>query len=262
MAIAKRDVHAGGMIRLLLSTLFFVIAGVARSGAADIQVAAAASLTDALKEVGAAYQAATGDRPVFNLGASSTLARQIEEGAPVDVFLSADEAKMEGLAKKNLIATNTRRVLLSNSLVVVVLTDSPLKIDAPAALSSDAVRRLALGETNTVPAGIYAREFLTRVGLWEKVQARVLPCDNVRAALAAVESGNAEAGIVYKTDAGISKKVRVAYEVPAAQSPVISYPGAVIAGSKQAGAARKFLDYLAKDEAKRMFEKFGFRPAP
>lgn len=249
------------MIRLLLSALFFVIVGVARLAAADIQVAAAASLTDALKEIGAAYQAATGDRPVFNLGASSTLARQIEEGAPVDVFLSADEAKMDALAKKNLIAANTRRVLLHNSLVVVVLSDSPLKIEAPAAIASDAVKRLALGETSTVPAGIYAREFLTRTGLWEKVQARVLPSDNVRAALAAVESGNAEAGIVYKTDAGISKKVRVAYEVPAAQSPVITYPGAVTAGSKQAEAAKKFLDYLCKDEAVKVFEKFGFRAA-
>jgi molybdate transport system substrate-binding protein len=249
------------MARLLITTLLFVILGVARSGAADIQVAAAASLTDALKEIGAAYQAATGDRPVFNLGASSTLARQIEEGAPVDVFLSADEAKMDALAKKNLIVANTRRVLLSNSLVVVVLAESPLKIAAPAAIASDAVKRLALGETNTVPAGIYAREFLTRAGLWEKVQTRVLPCDNVRAALGAVESGNAEAGIVYKTDAGMSKKVRVAYEVPAAQSPVITYPGAVTAGSKQTEAAKKFLDYLSKDEAMRVFEKFGFRPA-
>jgi molybdate transport system substrate-binding protein len=97
--------------------------------------------------------------------------------------------------------------------------------------------------------------------LWEKVQGRVLPCDNARAALAAVESGNAEVGIVYKTDAGISKKVRVAYEVPGAQSPVIIYPGAVTAGSKKAEAAKKFLDYLTKDEAMKIFEKFGFRAA-
>jgi molybdate transport system substrate-binding protein len=249
------------MFRALLSTLL-VIAGSMRLGAADIQVAAAASLADALKEIGPAYQAAAGDRPVFNLGASSTLARQIEEGAPVDVFLSADEAKMNTLAAKGLIMVNTLRVLLGNSLVIVVLSDSPLKIAEPAAIANDAVKRLALGETNTVPAGIYAREFLTRAGLWEKVQGRVLPCDNVRAALAAVEAGNAEVGIVYKTDVGISKKVRVAYEVPAAQSPVITYPGAVMAGARQADAAKKFLDYLTTDEAKRVFERFGFRPTP
>lgn len=230
--------------------------------AVDIQVAAAASLTDALKEIGAAYSAATGDRPVFNLGASSTLARQIEEGAPVDLFLSADEAKMDALASKNLVALNTRRVLLKNSLVVVVVNDSALKIDSPAALTGDAIKRLALGEPQTVPAGIYAREFLTRLGLWEKVQSRVLPCDNVRAALAAVESGNAEAGIVYKTDAAISKKVRVAYEVAPAQSPVITYPGAVLSAARQPEAAKKFLDYLASDAARQVFERFGFRPAP
>jgi molybdate transport system substrate-binding protein len=229
--------------------------------AVEIQVAAAASLTDALKEIAGQYAVTTGDKPVFNLGASSTLARQIEEGAPIDVFLSADEARMDALSKKNLISANTRKVLLNNSLVVVVSSDSALKIETPAALAGDAIKRLALGEPQTVPAGIYAREFLTKVGLWEKVRLRVLPCDNVRAALAAVESGNAEVGIVYKTDAGISKKVRVAFEVPEAQSPVITYPGAVTAASRQPEAAKKFLDYLSGDKARTIFERFGFRPA-
>jgi molybdate transport system substrate-binding protein len=241
-----------------LTILLFLATGLR---AVDIQVAAAASLTDALKEIGAEYTAATGDRPVFNVGASSTLARQIEEGAPVDVFFSADEAKMDALQAKNLIVANSRRALLHNSLVVVVLKDSPLKIDAPAALATGAIKRLAIGEPQTVPAGIYAREFLTRVSLWEKVQPKALPCDNVRAALAAVESGNAEAGIVYKTDAGISKKVRIAYEVPAAQSPVITYPAAVVSGAKQPEAARKFREYLGSEAALRVFERFGFRAA-
>jgi molybdate transport system substrate-binding protein len=248
------------MKRLLALVLFLAVAPLL--SAVEIQVAAAASLTDALKEIAGTYTAATGDKPIFNLGASSMLARQIEEGAPADVFLSADEAKMDALAGKGLIAPNTRRALLHNSLVVIVATDSPLKITAPAALAGDGIKRLALGEPQTVPAGIYAREFLTRVGLWEAVQPRVLPCDNVRAALAAVESGNAEAGIVYKTDAAISKKVRVVFEVPAAQSPIISYPGAVVAATKQPEAAKKFLDYLASDAAKHVFEKFGFRTAP
>jgi molybdate transport system substrate-binding protein len=250
------------MRRLLPIAVLFLLFNATQIGAAEIQVAAAASLSDALKEIGGAYEAATGDKPIFNLGASSTLARQIEEGAPADVFLSADEAKMDALAAKSLVAPNTRRDLLANSLVVVVLKESPLKIETPAALAGEAIKHLALGETQTVPAGIYAREFLTRAGLWEKVQSRVLPCDNVRAALAVVESGNAEAGIIYKTDATISKKVRVAYEVPAVQSPVITYPGAVLKGSKQQETAKKFLDYLASDAARKVFEKFGFRPVP
>jgi molybdate transport system substrate-binding protein len=245
---------------LLILSLSLLLVCVAGLQAVDIQVAAAASLTDALKEIGSKYEALTGDRPVFNLGASSTLARQIEEGAPADVFFSADEAKMDALAKKNLVVTETRRALLHNSLVVVVLADSALKIDAPAALAGENIKRLALGETQTVPVGVYAREFLTRLGLWEKVQARVLPCDNVRAALAAVESGNAEAGIVYKTDAAISKKVRVAYEVPAAQSPVVTYPAALMKEAKQPEAAKRFLEYLGSDAGRQVFEKFGFQP--
>ena len=250
------------MKRLLLLGSGLLVLALSPLRAVDINVSAAASLTDALKEIDGAYEAATGDHVVLNLGASSTLARQIEEGAPADVFLSADEAKMNALAAKNLVAVKTRRPLLRNSLAVVVAADSALQIDAPAALAGDAVKHLALGETQTVPAGIYAREFLTRAGLWDKVQARVLPCDNVRAALAAVESGNAEAGIVYKTDAAISHKVRVAYEVPdAALSPII-YPGAVLTGAKQPEAAQKFLNYLASEAARKVFEKFGFRPAP
>jgi len=250
------------MKRLLQIAVLFLLINATQIGAVEIQVAAAASLTDALKEIGGAYEAATGDKAIFNLGASSTLARQIEEGAPADVFLSADEAKMDALAAKGLVAPNTRRDLLANCLVVVVLNESPLKIETPAALAGEAIKHLALGETQTVPAGIYAREFLTRAGLWEKVQSRVLPCDNVRAALAVVESGNAEAGVVYKTDAAISKKVRVAYEVPAGQSPVITYPGAVLNGSKHPEAGKKFLDYLVSDAARKVFAKFGFRPVP
>lgn len=249
------------MNRLLLCSALLA-AALAPLRAVDINVSAAASLTDALKEIDGAYEAATGDHVVLNLGASSTLARQIEEGAPADVFVSADEAKMNALAGKNLVVVSTRRPLLRNSLVVVVAVDSALKIDAPMALAGEAIKRLALGEPQTVPAGIYAREFLTRVGLWEKLRARVLPCDNVRAALAAVEAGNADAGIVYKTDAAISHKVRVAYEVPEAQGAPIVYPGAVLTGAKQPAAAQKFLDYLAGEPARRVFEKFGFRPAP
>jgi molybdate transport system substrate-binding protein len=224
-------------------------------------VSAAASLTDALKEIAGAFESATGDRVILNFGASSTLARQIEEGAPADVFLSADEAKMDALSERNLVMRETRKPLLQNRLVVVVARDSTLKISAPADLGNEAVKRLAIGEPRTVPAGIYAREFLTRSGQWERLQERLVPCDNVRAALAAVEAGNAHAGIVYQTDAGISQRVRVAYLVPAEATAPIIYPGAVLTGAKQPEAAKKFLDYLFTEAARKVFEKFGFRPA-
>ena len=230
----------------------------APASAADLHVFAAASLTDALKEIAAEYEKATGDKLVLNLGASSTLARQIQEGAPADLFLSADEEKMDGLEKRKLLLAGTRRSVLSNTLVVVVPADSSLKISGPADLAASSIRALALAEPQTVPAGIYAKEYLTDKGLWSKVVDRVIPTENVRAALAAVESGNADAGIVYKTDAGMSKRVKIAYEVPRAEAPKISYPFAVLAESGRKEAARKLLDYLQSPPALAVFRKYGF----
>lgn len=226
------------------------------AGAEELHVFAAASLTDALKEIAPEYEKVAGDRLVLNLGASSTLARQIQEGAPADLFLSADEEKMDGLEKRKLLLAGTRRSLLSNSLVVVVPADSNLRISGPADLA--AVRALALAEPRTVPAGIYAKEYLQRKGLWSKLTDRVIPTENVRAALAAVESGNADAGIVYKTDAGISKRVKIAYEVPAAEAPKISYPFAVLADSDRKEAARRLLGYLGSPPALAVFRRHGF----
>ena len=224
---------------------------------ATVNVFAAASLTESLKEIAASFAKQTGDKIVFNFGASSFLARQIEEGAPADIFFSADEAKMDGLEKKGLIVKETRTSRLSNSLVIVVADDSSLKITSAKDLAGPVVRRVALAEPKTVPAGIYAKEYLEKLKLWPAIQPKVVPTDNVRAALAAVESGNAEAGIVYKTDAAISKKVKVAYEVPPAEGPAISYPMAAVKESRQLESAKTFLKYLNSDEAGRVFEKFG-----
>jgi molybdate transport system substrate-binding protein len=164
---------------------------------------------------------------------------------------------MNGLEKRKLLLAGTRRSVLSNTLVVVVPVDSNLKIAGPADLASSSIRALALAEPQTVPAGIYAKEYLKKKGLWSKVIDRVVPTENVRAALAAVESGNVDAGIVYKTDAGISKKVKIAYEVPKAEAPDISYPFAVLAGSERE-AARKLLHYLESPPALAVFRKHGF----
>lgn len=226
--------------------------------AAEITVFAAASLTDSLKEIAVRYEKQSGDRIVFNLGASSTLARQIEAGAPADIFFSADEAKMDGLAKEGLIDATTRKSRLGNSLVVVVAADSTLKIDSAAALTNAAVKKIALAEPKSVPAGIYAKAWLEKLQLWPAIEPKVVPLENVRAALAAVESGNVEAGVVYKTDAGISKKVKVAYEVPIQDAPVISYPVALVKDSKQPAAAKKFLNYLDSQTAGDIFKQFGF----
>lgn len=227
-------------------------------GAVEINVSAAASLTDALQEIVQAYEATSADRIVLNLGASSLLARQIEEGAPADLFLSADEAKMDYLAKKGLLLGRTRKSVLGNTLVVVVPLDSKLKIGAAADLASPSIRALALAEPQTVPAGIYAKEYLQKTGLWRKVIDRVVPTENVRAALAAVEAGNADAGIVYQTDAEISKKVRVAYAVSEAEGPKISYPFAALAATRHPEETRRFLAYLSSPPALDVFRRYGF----
>ena len=242
--------------KLLLIAVLALFAGGA--GAAELNVAAAASLTDALQEIKTAYESSGGDTIVLNLGASSALARQIEEGAPVDLFLSADEAHMDTLEKRGRVLAGTRRSVLSNTLVVVVPADSPLRIASPADLANPRIRHLALAEPQSVPAGIYAREYLLRLNLWDRLSGRVVPTENVRGALAAVETGNADAGIVYKTDAGISKQVRIAYEVPRAEGPRISYPFAVIAGARRREAARRFLAYLESPAALAVFAKYGF----
>jgi len=226
--------------------------------AAEVTVFAAASLTDSLKEIATTYEKQSDAKIVFNFGASSTLARQIEEGAPADIFFSADEAKMDGLEQKGLILKQTRKSRLSNSLVIVVAAEQGAAIESPKDLATDKVKRLALAEPKTVPAGIYAKEYLQKQNLWSAVESKVVPTENVRAALAAVEAGNVEAGIVYKTDAAISKKVRVAYEVPVKDSPAISYPMAVVKESKQPEAARKFHQYLGSRDADQIFERFGF----
>ena len=231
-------------------------AGAARAG--SIVVFAAASLTDSLQEIARAYTQQSGDKVALNFGASSSLARQIQEGAPADVFFSADQAQMDSLQKQGLIATETRRNRLSNSLVIVVADDSKLALASGKDLIQAAVKRIALADPQTVPAGIYSRRYLEKLGLWTALAPKVVPTDNVRAALAAVESGNVEAGMVYKTDAAISKHVKIACAVPPGEGPDILYPMAQVRDSKDPAAARKFLDYLNSAEAARVFEKFGF----
>lgn len=233
--------------------------------AAEINVFAAASLSDALEEIACDYtceKASAGDALFFNFGASGTLARQIREGAPADIFVSADEAQMDTLAGRDLLAPGARRILLLNTLVVVVPSKSPAApfIASAQDLLAPAVRRLAIGEPGVVPAGVYARLWLTRLALWDKLDAtgKIIPCENVRAALAAVESGNADAAIVYATDARTTAKVRVALNVSGPAAPEITCPAAILKNARDAVAARRFFDYLATPAAAAVFEKHGF----
>jgi molybdate transport system substrate-binding protein len=252
--MAKRIGRGSCALAFLLVAVTFSC----RVRAADLTVFAAASLTDSLKEIGKAYEQRSGDKVSFNFGASSTLARQIEEGAPADVFFSADEAKMDALEAKNLVDKTSRKSRLSNSLVVIVAADSSLHISSLTNLTDASIKRIALADPKTVPAGIYSKKSLEKIHLWPAIEPKVVPTDNVRAALAAVESGNVEAGMVYKTDAAISKKVKIALEIPAGDTPEISYSLAVIKDSKNFERAKSFVDYLNGSDAGVVFEKYGF----
>ena len=229
------------------------------SSSALVLVFAAASLTDALREIGDSWKGPGGAHVAFNLGGSSLLARQIREGAPADLFLSADEAQMDGLEKAGRHRARARRKsVLSNTLVVVVPVEEHRGISSEEDLGGPRVSRIALAEPASVPVGVYSKRLLESLGLWVAVSPKVIPTENVRATLAAVESGNVDAGIVYRTDALISKKVRIAFEVPASRGPSISYPFALVKGAPNEKAARAFLEHLASKEARAVFAKYGF----
>ncbi len=222
------------------------------SCAQEILVFAAASLTESLEEIGGTYQRKTGTDVRFSFGGSSDLARQIEAGAPADVFFSADTAKMDALEKAGLVRREDRREFLSNWLAVVVSADWSGRVRGPRDLLQ--FSRIALADPAAVPAGIYAKKWLESAGIWKDVRDRVVPTLDVRAALAAVESGSVAAGVVYKTDARISKKARIVYA--AATVPPILYSVSAVARARP--AAREFVTFLQGKDAAAAFSKAGF----
>jgi molybdate transport system substrate-binding protein len=229
------------------------------AAAEEVHLYAAASLTDAVKELAQTFETETGHEVVFNFGGSNDLARQIKAGAPADVFFSADKAQMDGLEAAGLVRAQDRIDVLSNVLVVVVPAASAVRIDTPEDLLAS--HRLALADPEAVPAGVYSRTWLQSVGLWDRLRERVVPALNVRAALAAVEAENVDAGIVYRTDAAISKRVKVAFEVPRGRGPAIVYPLAPLAASKKS-ATTALVRYLTSDRAGEVYRRFGFLTLP
>jgi molybdate transport system substrate-binding protein len=194
----------------------------------------------------------------FNFAASGTLVRQIQEGAPADLILSADEAQLDKLAKAGLLAPGSRADLLSNTLAVVVAADSPLTVTSAVDLASPQLGKVAIGDPASVPAGAYAKAWLQGAKAWDKIIDKAVPCDSVRGVLAAVESGNVDAGIVYRTDALISKKVRVALDVPRAEGPPIRYPVAQLKDAPGGAEAGRFLGFIEGPAAAGVFKAHGF----
>ena len=227
-------------------------------------VFAAASLREALDEAGQQFQRAQGQKVVVSYAASPALAKQIENGAPADVFISADLDWMDYIEQRKLVRSGTRANLLRNRLVLIAPADSKvqagIKTGFPlATLLGDG--RLAMADPDSVPAGKYGKAALEKLGLWSSVQNKVARAENVRAALNFVARGETLFGIVYQTDAYAEKRVRIAARFPEDAYPPIIYPVAVTASSKHA-AAPIFANYLKSAEARAIFEKYGFSAVP
>ena len=225
--------------------------------ASELTVSAAASLANAFADLGKTFEAAhPGDKVVLNLAASDVLLKQIEQGAPADVFASADEMTMDRAAAAKVIDPATRRDFAGNMLVVIVAAGTK----APAALRelSDATyARVAIGNPDSVPAGRYAKQALVEANLWDALQLRLVPTQNVRQALDYVARGEAQAGFVYATDAAVLRdKVSVALTVPT-PTPV-RYPIAVTTASTHAGLARQFVEFISSPAAQAVLGRYGF----
>jgi molybdate transport system substrate-binding protein len=227
----------------------------------EITVSAAISLKDSLDEIGTMYEKANpGVKISFNYGGSGTLQRQIEQGAPVDIFFSAAEKQMDDLQAKGLVDGGTRRDIVRNQLVLIAPT-SNTTIHNFQDLTNPSVKVLALGEPATVPAGMYARQTLEHLGLLAAVEKKTVLAKDVRAVLTYVETGNADAGIVYQTDAQGSEKVRIVSVAPADSHDPIVYPAAILKGAKNTSGAASFLAFLSSGDAHGVFLKHGFLAA-
>ena len=256
------------MVRLRTVVLVATACAVALPAAAQrrpaanrqVVVSAAVSLTDVLQQIAPLYQQATGDQLVLNLGPSNTLARQIRFDAGVDVFLSADEAQMNAVAMQ--IDAASRIDLLSNQLAIAVPDDRPRTMMSARDLLDPAFRRIAIGDPAAVPAGIYAKQYLQSIGIWPDVTRKVVPAGSVRLALAAVESGGADAAFVYHTDVATATHAREALLIPAAEGPRIVYPAAIVRAGKNHEGGRRFLAFLQTPAAAAVFTRAGFIPLP
>ena len=249
----------GDQLRSYFLALLLAV-GSSLAMAADVTVFAAASLKEALDEQARQFEAGTGNKVIISYAASNALAKQIEAGAPADIFISADLEWMDYVGQRNLIAPGTRVNLLRNTLVLIAPSSSKTAVKiAPnfalaGALGAD---KLAMADPDSVPAGKYGRSALEKLGVWSSVEKQVARAENVRAALALVSRGEAPFGIVYATDALSDKGVRIVDTFPPDTYPPIVYPGALLVSSKSP-ASKPLLDYLRSPPARGVWEKYGF----
>lgn len=256
-------------VRLLPALLgILCLLPVMMSGCADdrreeeeVIVYAAASLRDVMQELSGPFRE-SGVKVVFNFAGSNVLAQQIEAAPAADVFLSADEQWMDHLQEAGRIVPESRRIFASNRLVIVAHRDSRLHLQDPAQLADLDFRHLSLADPEAVPAGRYARQYLRSLvrgeALWELLKARVAPAPDVRAALALVEADPEIVGIVYRTDAACSKRVKVLYQVPEEKGPDIRYSAALVKNAPHRRQGERFLEFLSGPQARRILQSAGF----
>jgi molybdate transport system substrate-binding protein len=247
-----------------IALAFVVVMGLAPAASAEsLTVSAAISMKDAVTEIGRGFTAVRpGVTLLYNWGSSGELQKQIEAGAPVDVFISAAELQMDELEKRKLIVPGSRRVFARNLLTVIKPADSRVDIAKAADLADARVTRIVVGNPRTVPAGQYAEESLRALGLWERVQPKLVFAENVRQALEYVARGEVDAGFVYSTDAALrGRSVKEAFRPAEDTYRPIAYPAAVVA-ARQAPLAQAFIDLLVGREGQVVLGRFGFQPPP
>jgi molybdate transport system substrate-binding protein len=251
-------------IRCAAIALTLILLGWAEADAQELTLSVAVSLKDAVEELGRAFIAARpGVTLRYNLGASGDLQKQIEAGAPIDVFLSAAQRQMDELERQKLIVSSSRRVFARNVLTVIKPADSRIDIGKPTDLLEARVGRIVIGSPKTVPAGQYAEESLRALGLWERLGPKLVFAENVRQALDYVARGEVDAGFVYTTDVATrARGVKEAFRPPDDSYRPIVYPGAVVAASKQATLGQAFLDLLGGPQGRTVLNRFGFQSPP
>ena len=258
----KKLFPALGLLAVLIMPAGCNTAQGASGAPVTLNISSAASLTDALTAVNSAYIAAHPDVTIVpNFASSGTCQQQIEQGVPCDVYLSAAKVQMDNLENKGLLLSGSKIDLLNNRLVLIVPKGSTLSITGFAALAADGVKRIAIGDPASVPAGAYARDTFELLGMYSQLQSKLVMAANVRQALAYVETGDADAGVVFSSDALISDRVKVVASAPDEINSSIAYPVAIIRSSNNADAAREYIHFLQSDTAMAIFEEYGFSPA-
>jgi molybdate transport system substrate-binding protein len=247
---------------LLAAVLALALAAPATAGAETLTCSVAISMKEAVEALGRRFMAAQPDVALrYNFGASGALARQIEAGAPVDVFVSAAQQQMDDLERGGLLLPGTRRVFARNVLTVVAPADAAFVPARPADLLDARLRRVVIGNPRTVPVGRYAEQSLRALGLWDRLHDRLVLAENVRQVLDYVARGEADAGFVYVTDVAVAHgRVREAFRPAPGTYPPVTYPAAVLHDTRHARAARAFVDLLAGDDARAVLARFGFQP--